>query len=511
MKDELDLGMFKTYDIRTKEDRLTPSLKERLYNAVAYYYRNIVKADSILISRDARLYVPELAEGLVGKMRECGIDVLYNPLPVSTCQFYYSLMQNRTSGGIMVTASHNPGEYVGLKLLSPSLRPIAYGCGPEGGIAKIRKIYEDGLVPDKEERGRITIVNCLDSFIDYSLSLSGVKPGSLKGLRIMFEFLNGSAGSEIALAFQKAGAEIEVRDITPNGLFPKGDPNPIIESSIAPAREAMKNGSFDFGFCFDGDGDRLDFMTSRGDQMVPGLIMSIIAPEIMKIYGGKKTHFYADVKANPVVLCELARSGADVHMIRNGHSFIKEKLTDNFDKGYIAAEEESAHFYMNFPYDIHSPEKGCAAVESTLFFSLLTARCFMEKREKFAEAEKIQNSLYRYREWPLHAEAAPERLPSLMDEVEEVMRREGAAVIRDMDDGSELDATLFRFNLPLTFDRNSNLDDRKWAQVAQRISRSEDAMARWEVVSNDRDECERLNNLVKSVTDRYVLNGWGRY
>ncbi|MBQ0072236.1 MAG: hypothetical protein KBS81_10375, partial [Spirochaetales bacterium] len=369
--DDWNIGMFKTYDIRTKQQKLSGEMKERLYSAVALYYRDVVHAPSVVIGRDARLYVPEVAEGLAKALRKAGVDVLLNPLPISTCQFYYSCMQHPESAGIMVTASHNPGEYVGMKLLSPSLSPIAYGCGPEGGIEKIKSLYLEDKRIEGDGKGRLVIINHLESFIDYSMALAGVKEGSLKGLRIMLEFLNGSVGTEVALAFQKAGAEIEARDVVPNGFFPLGDPNPIIETSIAPTRKAMKEGHFDLGFCFDGDGDRLDLMNQEGEQIVPGLNMSIILPRLMEIYHGTKKHVYADVKAIPVALCEIASRGAEVHIIRNGHSFIKEKLRTNCENGYFAAEEESAHYYMNFPFDLNHPEKGYAAVENTLFFALL--------------------------------------------------------------------------------------------------------------------------------------------
>ena len=80
-----------------------------------------------------------------------------------------------------------------------------------------------------------------------------------------------------------------------------------------------------------------------------------------------------------------------------------------------------------------------------------------------------------------------------------------------MDDGSDLDATLMRFNLPVSFDAGTNLDGEIWAQVAQRISRSEDAMCRWEVVSNSKEECDRLNGEVKKITDEYVKAGLAKY
>ena len=510
MKD-LNLGMFKPYDIRTKMERLSDENLCRLSEAVAIYYKRVLSATSVVLSRDARLHAPKVVESLKNALLSLGIDVLLNPLPISTCQFYFSCMMNPSSGGIMVTASHNPGSYIGLKLMAPNLFPLADGCGPEGGIGKIREIYLSEEKIEKEEKGRLKIVNYLDSFVSYSMKLAGVEEGSLKGMKILLEFLNGSAGTEIAMAFQKSGAEIEARNVIPDGFFPNGDPNPIIESSIAPARVAMREGDYDIGFCFDGDGDRLDLMYKDGRQIVPGLNMALIAPRLMKIYEGEKKDFYADVKAIPISLLEMAKSGARIHIIRNGHSFIKAKLRENCDKGYFASEEESAHYYMNFPYEKEDGTKAYAAIENTLFFALVTAKAYKENPDEYKRVHELEDSLFREREWPLHCEAAPEKMPEIMDRVENRMRKLGATVIKDMDDGSDLDATLMRFNLPIKFDEKTNLEGKIWAQVAQRISRSEDAMCRWEVVSNSKDECDRLNGEVKKITDEYVEARFAKY
>ena len=357
MKD-LNLGMFKPYDIRTKIEKLSDENLSRLSESVALYYKNTLSADSVVLCRDARLYAPKVVESLKNALTRAGIRVLLNPLPISTCQFYYSCMENPTSGGIMVTASHNPGSYIGLKLMAPGLFPLAMGCGPEGGITKIKEIYLSEEKLEEGKKGSTEIINYLKEYIAYSMKLAGVEDGSLKGMKILLEFLSGSAGTEIAMAFEKAGAEIEARNIVPNGLFPGGDPNPIIESSIAPARKEMREGDYDIGFCFDGDGDRLDLMYSDGKQIVPGLNMALIAPRLLEIYGGEKKDFYADVKAIPISLLEMAKSGAKTHIIRNGHSFIKAKLRENCDKGYFASEEESAHYYVSVPEDIDDRARG---------------------------------------------------------------------------------------------------------------------------------------------------------
>lgn len=515
---DLNLGMFKAYDIRTKIEAMSPDMELRLVKAVGVYLRDSAKAGRVLVARDARLHCPELMELMLDVFPRLGLDVLANPLQTATCEFYYSCMIHPDAAGVMITASHNPGNYVGLKLLAPGVFPLAYGYGPDGGVARVKELYiEDKPLVESPVRGKVHFINDGQRFIDYSMRLAGVKSGDFRGMKIMGEFLSGMAGVDVAAAFDLAGADFRFRHVVPNGFFPEGDPNPIIESSIAPARKAIRELGCDFGFCFDGDGDRLDLMDKNGEQIVPGFNMAILIPEMKELFKnafpGKafNPQFYADVKAIPTALVEIAKTGVGLHIIRNGHSFIKGKLNEHFEEQYLASEEESAHYYMNFPIDPDDWSKGHAATENTLFYSLLTAKAWLHNPKAYERAQGLQKSIFRYREWPLHCEPAPQRMPSLMQEVEDAMRKKGAIVIKTMDDGSDLDATLMRFNLPERFDAHVDLEGKAWCQVAQRISRSEDAMCRWEVVSNDKKICDEAQAMIKEITDAYVAEKWAYY
>ena len=515
---ERNLGMFKAYDIRSKREMVDVDLEVRLVKAVGLYLRDSVRVSGVVICRDARLYGPELMELALELFPRFGLDVYVNPLQTATCEFYFTCMRYPHCAGVMMTASHNPGNYVGLKLVAPGLVPIAFGYGPDGGIAKIQELYlQDAPLPAGPARGKVHIVNESSRFVDYSMRLANVGQDDLKGLHVMGEFLSGMAGVDVAMAFEKAGANFQSRHLVPDGFFPEGDPNPVVESSIAPARIAVKAGRYDFGFCFDGDGDRMDLMDGNGEQIVPGFNMAILVPEMKKLFSHafpgqeRDLQFYADVKAIPTALVEIAKAGVGVHIIRNGHSFIKGKLMERFGERYVAAEEESAHYYMNFPYDEKDWSKGHAATENTLFYALLTAKAWKNNPKAYERAQRLQKQIHRYREWPVHFEPAPEEMPHIMDDVENAMKERGATIIKTMDDGSDLDATLMRFNLPGHFHAGVQLEDEPWCQVAQRISRSEDAMCRWEVVSNDRNTCEETNKIIVEIADRYVKKGYAYY
>ena len=510
----MDPTMFKAYDIRSRYGNLSGDVIKTLSDAIAIYYKEDVKVDSLVLCRDARLHSPELLEALIDSLTTIGLDVYVNPLQTSTCQFYYMCMQKPDSGGIMVTASHNPGDYVGLKLVGRNASSIAENFGPEGGITRIREYYNRKTEYNPGSRGRIHIYNALEGFIDYSMELAGIGKGDLEGLKILAEFLSGSAGMEFAMAFEKAGAEVYTRNLIPDGLFPSGEPNPIKPESIAGTRLAMQEGQYDLGFAFDGDGDRMDLMYPDGEQIIPGLNMSILLPYIEDIFrpafGKRGTfRFFSDIKSSPVVLKKMAESGVEPHIIRNGHSFIKGKLHEYERDGYIASVEESSHYYMNFPYDPEDLGKGFAATENTLFFALLTARAYKEHPEKYEEARRIQSSIHREREWSLSFDD-PDRIPELLERIEKAMVYRGADVVKTMDDGTDLDATVFRFNLPSTFSRNTELPS-LWCQVSQKISRSEDARTRWEVVASDSDICRETNSMIRRFTDEFVEKGWAHY
>lgn len=529
-KQELNLGMFKAYDIRTKSHRLSPSIAQRLILATGRYILEELKTDSVVLGRDARLAGPGLVELALELFPAMGIGVIVNPLQSSTCQFYFSCMRNPRSAGIMFTASHNPGEYIGLKLTGPGMTTLAMDSGPGGGITGILARYlEDakpGALPHnvhvQGSRAAVRVQRYLDEFMDYSIRLAGIRQNSLAGVPILADFLSGAAGTEMSEALGWAGASLRVRNLVPDGFFPAGDPNPIIVKSIQPTRELMRSGNFLCGFCFDGDGDRMDVMTPSGDQLAPSFNMSVLAPEIVRYFasvhakggfgpdaGPFAPHLYADVKANPMAMADQAAAGAQVHIIRNGHSFIKEALRTNFPRQYLAASEESAHYYMNFPIDPDDVSKGFAGTENTLYFMLLTAKMWAAEPARYEAALARQHKIVREREWPchFHDESLMEKV---MDDVESEFAGRGLVVMKTMEDGGSLDATLMRSGLPEVVGPDTDLEQ-PWFQIAQRITRSEEGITRWEVVSNSDSACREAVAAIRKITDRYVGAGQAEY
>lgn len=498
---DLNLGMFKAYDIRTPARQLTPELAERLAYAEAQYFREQLGTNTVILCREARLTGPQYLEQGIRVFRELGFEVLANPQVSSTCLFYYTCMRHPNAAGIMYGASHNPASDTGQKLVGPGLQPIADDCGPGGGLRAIRRLYEQGARPQATPGGTLRLVGYLDDFIAYSMALAGVRAGDLAGLRVLQDFLSGAAGLEIVRAFGLAGADVTARNLVPDGHFPSGAPNPVVRGAVAPSLALLKAGGFDLGMFFDGDGDRLDVVAPDGRQLSPAFNMAALAPHLRRIFADvPRPEVFVDMKANPLAIACIARQGFGVSVTRNGHSQIKESLGRNAPRGVVAAVEESSHYYLNF-------RQGCAVYpsENTLFYSLLTARAWREDRARYDELLELQSTTFREREWGYHFPSDDQRAAALAA-VEARLVRAGAQAMRHTADGVDMDATLLRHGLPFAIDADTPMTQ-EWTQVAQRISQSEKGLARWEVTAGT---AERKAAAVRLIEETVRAFGAGQ-
>lgn len=493
----LNLSMFKAYDIRTPARQLTLDLSERLAYAEASYFRDQLGVNKVILCREARLSGPQYLEQGIRIFRDLGFEVLAAPQVSSTCLFYYTCMRHPDAAGIMYGASHNPGRDTGQKIVGPGVQPIAEGCGPDGGLQAIRRLYEQGERPPATPGGALRLVNYLDAYVRDSLRLAGVGPGDLAGLRILQDFLSGAAGQEVIMAFDIAGATTCPRNLVPDGHFPAGAPNPVVQSSIAPSLELLRAGGFDFAMFFDGDGDRLDFVAPDGRQLSPAFNMIALAPRLRAIVPEiAQPNLYVDLKANPLAITRIARQGFGVHVIRNGHSQIKETLGKNAAAGFIAAVEESSHYYFNF-------RQGDAVFpsENTLFYALLTAKAWREDPGLYRELLDLQQTTYREREWGYHFPDDDLRAAALAA-VEEAFVRGGGKAMSRMADGMDMEATLLRDGLPFVIDAATPLTE-EWTQVAQRVSQSEKGLARWEVTAGTAARKDAAVRLIEETVQRF--------
>ncbi|MCL4191164.1 MAG: hypothetical protein KJZ87_05425, partial [Thermoguttaceae bacterium] len=321
--DELNLSMFRAYDIRTPSALLTDTLAERLARAEAVYFRDVLGVPGVVLAHDARRTGPRYLTIVAAALQDAGLDVIYLPGVSSTSYFYYAAMRHPETAGIMIGASHNPADDTGQKIIAPGVHPVAAAIGPAGGLDKIKEFYEAGAECRAPRRGRIRPRELLGDYIDYSMDLAGVSPGGLAGTKILHDYVFGAAGREMMLAFDRAGADLEPLHYTPDGSFPLGDPNPVKQAVIREGLERLRAGDFLLGTFFDGDGDRIDFYRGDGSYLSSSFVYAAVLPAIRRRFSDPGLGVFADLKSNPLAVMEMARSGLRVDVIRNGHSQIK--------------------------------------------------------------------------------------------------------------------------------------------------------------------------------------------
>jgi phosphomannomutase len=487
---QMKRNLFKAYDIRSKRDNFDDETTLALCHAIAYYMIHDVKTYSIVVGRDTRVGTEAIMQKAIEVFQASGMTVYVQLNAIGSCQFYYNCMQRPKSGGLMITASHNPGSYLGMKLVAPDVQSIAKNCGPKGGLQTVQKYYDEELLCNTRQGGKIVPLNTLDSFIDYSMRLAQVKAKSLKGLPVVCDFLHGSNGEAISRGLNQCGVEGTYLHLVPDGTFPCGDPNPGSEGSTADVRKYLEDHNTDMCFVYDGDGDRMDLLY-RGRQLSPCFVMGLVLDELTEMFHGyfEKSEaafnpmFLFDIKASPALLLNQIHQGKNVSLVQNGHSYIKNTLMNNKENHFLAAVEESAHYYLQIPQTVGDWMSPLFASENTLFFTLLVLKAYQKDPRRFDEARILQDSTWRQREWSAMIKEEGKR-NTLQKAIEDRVMAMGAIKVTTNKLGERFNATLLRYNLPKTYDEGATLRT-PWFQVFQRVSQSEDALIRWEVLASD--------------------------
>jgi phosphomannomutase len=327
----LDPKAFKAYDVRGVYP--TEIDEDGAYRIGRAYVEQFSPA-TIAVGRDMRTSSPSIAAAVREGAADGGADVLDLGL-VGTEMVYFAVGELGLDGGIAVTASHNPKQYTGMKIVRRGALPV----GGESGLLDVRDRAVAGSWRDAA-RGEIREQDIWSGFVDRVLSFIDV--GSLKPLRVVIDAANGMAGTMLPPVLDRLPMIEVVRCyFEPDGTFPNHEPNPLLPQNREFIIQKTRDERADFGVAFDGDADRC-FFVDDGGEFVPGdFITALFAESILaKEPGGKVIY---DVRASWAVPEAIERAGGEALVNRVGHAFIKARMRE---VDAVFAGEVSAHYYF---------------------------------------------------------------------------------------------------------------------------------------------------------------------
>ena len=330
------IDCFKAYDIRGQvPGQLNADIAYRVGNATAEF----LDAKRVVLGRDMRLSSAELTDAVVRGLVEAGIEVLDIGL-CGTEMVYFATTHLDADGGIMVTASHNPADYNGLKLVRELAKPIS----EDTGLADIRAIAEGDTRKQASQPGSRQEISVFDEYIQHMLSYVDVD--KLKPLRLVMNAGNGVAGIAIDGLEKFLPFELIKVHHEPDGTFPNGIPNPMLPENRAATAEVVRQHGADMGIAWDGDFDRCFLFDENGDFIEGYYIVGLLAESLLRRHPGGKIVHDPRLTWNTLDIVETANGEAVAS--KSGHSFIKEKMR-SVDAIY-GGEMSAHHYFREFSY-----------------------------------------------------------------------------------------------------------------------------------------------------------------
>ena len=331
---------FKAYDIRgVVPTEVNEELAYRLGRALAFY----LKAEKLVIGHDIRLSGPAISKAAVDGMRDAGASV-WDLGQCGTEMMYFATAHLKADGGMMVTASHNPKEYNGMKLVRKEARPISADTGLKDLAAMVELADFEEKVPKAAKRGDYEEVNIVPSYVDHLLSYIDVN--KIQPLKIVANPGNGGAGPIVKELAKHLPCRFVYVNDEPDGNFPNGVPNPLLPGNRAATSQAVIKEKADLGIAWDGDFDRCFFFDENGRFIEGYYLVGLFAQYFLKKHPGSKILYDPRLIWNTEDI--IARLDGYPVRCKSGHAFIKECMRK---QGVIYGGEMSAHHYFrDFSY-----------------------------------------------------------------------------------------------------------------------------------------------------------------
>ncbi len=329
---QVDASIFKAYDIRGVFGK---QLFAETAPAIGKAFAQVLKPETVIVGRDARISSPELHAGVVAGLTSVGVNVIDVGM-VSTDMYYYACATKELPG-IMVTASHNPAEYNGFKMV----KKIPYLLSGDEGIQDIRQLIEnDDFPPTAATPGTVEQWSIMDGFIEKMLSLVDVT--TLKPMKVIIDTANGMVGPSATELFKHIPqVTMTPMYFEPDGTFPNHGGDPLIEENRKELMERVVSEGADLGFACDPDGDRFFCIDAKGRFVSGDFMTALLAKYFLIKYPGAPIVY--DIRASHAVPDIITAAGGTPLYNRVGHAFIKKRM---LDEGAVFAGEVSGHYYF---------------------------------------------------------------------------------------------------------------------------------------------------------------------
>jgi len=342
---EKKLTCFKAYDIRGK---IGEELNEDIAWRIGCAYAQCLNPRQVVVGSDARLTSEPLKMALARGLMDAGCDVIDIGL-AGTEEIYFSTFHLHTDGGIEITASHNPIDYNGMKLVRSGAEPIS----ADSGLREIQRLTEENNFPpvDESNRGHYQKINILSAYVDHLLSFINIDNFRHKPLRLVLNSGNGAAGhviDELERRFTELSLPVEFTKVhnCPDGTFPHGIPNPLLPESRQETINAVIHSRANLGIAFDGDFDRCFLFDEKGTFVEGYYIVGLLAEAFLNKESGVKIIHDPRVYWNTIDIIE--QHGGIPVMSKTGHAFIKERMRK--ENAIYGGEMSSHHYFRNFAY-----------------------------------------------------------------------------------------------------------------------------------------------------------------
>lgn len=325
--------IFMAYDIRGVYPK---ELNEQDAYKIGQAYAKFIKPKNVTVGMDVRTSGSKLKKELIRGLTDAGVDVVDIGI-ISTDMIYFAVANYGYDGGIVVTASHNPKEYNGFKLV----REKSIAISSDTGLFDIRDLVLKNIQVKSAKKGKVSKCEILDDYINHVLKFIDVK--KIKSMKVVLSANFGLAGKVAKKIIEKIPTKIKYSclDCDPNGKFPKGRPDPLIPERREETAELVKSQKADLGVAWDADADRCFFLDENGKFIEGYFIVGLLAKYLLKNNHGEKILY--DPRLTWATIETVKNAGGIPLINKAGHTFIKDRMRS---EDALFAGEMSAHYYF---------------------------------------------------------------------------------------------------------------------------------------------------------------------